>query len=231
MNEGVEASGKTVEDAIDAALEQLGATEDEVEVRILSEGGFSEPARVRVKMRDERTAEERALIQDPASPAEDDTAEYTSEELNEQADAAAYFLEELLEIMDFDAEVDESISHDEITVELTGDDMGLLIGRHGATLEALQDLTRAVVKHQTGSWPSVTVDIEGYQERRRETLTQRARSLADKVTRSGRPVDMPPMSAAERKVVHEVIAEYPGLRTESEGFGPDRHIVIHPAAQ
>jgi spoIIIJ-associated protein len=228
----VETSGPTVVDAIDKALALLGATEDEVEVEILAEGGFSEPARVQVKLRDERAPEEIGGAFEGApveTSQDDDDAPFTSDELNDQADEAVDFLQDLLDRMDFDADVEEEIAGEEIYVDLIGDDMGLLIGRHGATLEAIQDLARSAVKHATGRWPNLTVDVEGYQERRRDTLTHRAESLADKVLRTRSPVEMPPMSAAERKVVHEVISQIPGVRTESEGQGQDRHIVLYPA--
>ncbi|MCA1832640.1 MAG: RNA-binding cell elongation regulator Jag/EloR [Actinomycetota bacterium] len=228
--EPVETSGKTVVDAIDSALDMLGATEDEVEIKILAEGGYSELARVRVKMRDERSPEDVALAaREAEEPAATEQVEFTNEELNDQADAAIDFLGDLLEKMDFDVDVEEDILGGEVVVDLIGEDMALLIGRHGSTLEALQDLTRSAVKHQTGHWPRITVDVEGYQERRRENLTQRAWSLADKAKSSGEPVDMPPMSPAERKIIHEVIQAIEGVRTESEGSGQDRHIVIYPA--
>lgn len=223
----VETSGATLEEAIERALEMLGAREDEVEIRVVAEGGHGNQAQISARMRDERSPE------DPVAPAESVSAvaaeAFSDEEMDEQADAAVDFLRGLLAAMDFDADIEESIEEDGLVVELIGEDMGLLIGRHGATLEAIQDLTRAAVKNETGMWPRILVDVEGYQERRRETLESRALSLADKVRRTGQPAPMAAMSPTERKVVHEVLAGEAGVRTESEGIGPDRHIVIHPA--
>lgn len=164
----------------------------------------------------------------PDSPPEE-APPATAEELEAQADAAEDFLDGLLDILDFDADLDTSIEDDGVVIELVGEDMGLLIGRHGATLDALQDLTRAAVKNVTGAWPQVTVDIEGYLERRRENLAARARSAAERARTNNESVALPPMSSTERRIVHEALANDRGVRTGSEGQGPDRHVVIHPA--
>lgn len=233
MRGPVEETGATVDEAIEAALARLGATEDEVEIRILSEGarfpGSTEQARVLVKMRDERGPED-FHDEGEGDPEEEAQPEPVAPEaLREQADAAADFLDELLEIMDVDADLDVSIGHDGALVELGGDEVGLLIGRHGATLEALQDVTRAAVKNRLGDWPRLGLDAEGYYARRRESLEHRARSLAEKVRRTGKSVALSPMSATERKIVHETVAGVSGVETESAGEGLDRHVVIYPA--
>lgn len=218
--EPIEAVGATVEEAIDRALEQLGATEDEVEIRVLAEGDRGQPARVSVQMRDERTAQELG---------DEDGPPPTPEELERHADIVEDFLNGLLDQMDVDADVDVAIEPTLVVAELSGDDAGLLIGRHGSTIEAFQEITRAAVKAATGHWAAVQVDVEGYLERRQEQLTSRARRLADKVRRSGEPIDMPPMSSSERKIVHQALSGIPGVRTESTGQGPERHLVIFPA--
>lgn len=227
MREPVEASGDTVEEAIDAGLGMLGATEDEVEIQILSEGsglpGHGDRARVRVKLRDERGPA------DIAADRDEELQAATPDELDAQLDAAADFLDGLLDVLDMDADLETSSGPDGGTVELLGEEMGLLIGRHGATLQALQDLTRAAVKNRTGTWPAVTVDVEGYLARRRESLTQRARSLAERVRSSKRPSPMPAMPPGERKIVHEALSKVTDVRTASEGEGEDRHVVIYPA--
>lgn len=214
----VEASGRTVEEAIDRALELLGASEDEAEIRVVSEGGPGEEARVRAKLRhevDDAEAEHLA----PVSP----------EELERQADLVEDFLNGLLDQMDVDADVDVAVEPDHVYAELSGEDAGLLIGRHGATIEAFQEITRSAVKSATGNWPAVSVDVEGYLDRRREQLSSRAMRLADKVRRSGQPMDMPPMTSSERKIVHQALSRVSGVRTESAGQGPDRHLTIYPA--
>jgi spoIIIJ-associated protein len=86
-----------------------------------------------------------------------------------------------------------------------------------------------VVKATTGAWPQVAVDVEGYRARRRNQLESKARRAADKVKRSGQAAELPPMTASERKIVHQALTGLAGVRTESAGQGPERHIVIYPA--
>ena len=228
MTDAVEASGSTVEEAIDRALEMLGATDDEVEVQILSEGGDMvrrDEARVRVKLRDERTHEDLALADDE----EEDEDFEPDPALEGQADAAVTFLEGLVGTMGLEAELSSSISRDAALVELAGPELALLIGRHGSTLEALQEVTRAVVQRQVGGRAFVNLDVEGYRARRREILERRARSAAAKVRRSGKPQALEPMPAFERKVVHDALTRFGGVQTTSEGEEPNRRIVISPA--
>jgi spoIIIJ-associated protein len=230
--EAVEATGRTVEEAIDRALAILGATDDEVEVEILAEpeGGFlrrGREARVRVRFRDERTPEDLAAEAEEGEGLE--PGEQAGSAFEEQARQGAEFLEGLLRVLGLDAEVSTSAGASGVRVELSGPELGLLIGRHGATLEALQEVTRAAVQRRTRAKVRVTVDVEGYLARRRAALERRARSLAARARKTGRPQALEPMSPAERKVVHEALAGFRGVRTSSEGEGPDRHVVIHPA--
>ena len=228
MTEAVEASGSTVEEAIDRALEMLGATDDEVEVQILSEGGDMvrrDEARVRVKLRDERTHEDLALDEDD----EEDEDFEPDPALEEQAQAAAGFLAGLLTTMGLEAELSSSTSRDAAMVELSGPELALLIGRHGSTLDALQEVTRAAVQRQVGARAFVNLDVEGYRARRREILERRARSAAAKVRRSGKAQALEPMPAFERKVVHDALTRFGGVETTSEGEEPNRRVVISPA--
>jgi spoIIIJ-associated protein len=228
MTEAVEASGKTVEEAIDRALELLGATDDEVEVQILSEGGDvirKDAARVRVRMRDERTAEDFAL----AHEHEEEREEISAEDLAEQAQAAEAFLEGLIDAMELDADVESSVGSRGVQVELVGTELGLLIGRRGSTLEALQEVTRAAVQRSINRRAWVNLDIEGYRARRRAILERRARSTAARVRKSGRAEDLEPMSSFERKVVHDALSDFRGVRTSSEGDEPNRYVVISPS--
>lgn len=235
MSDAVEASGPTVEEAIDRALEMLGATDDEVEVQILSEGGDMvrrDEARVRVRMRDERSHE------DLAYAAEDDLDEGEDEEdedfeppaeLTEQAGLAEEFLRGLIGTMGLEAEITASAGREAVRAELFGPELALLIGRHGSTLEALQEVTRAAVQRRYSTRALVNLDIEGYRARRREILERRARSAAAKVRRSGKPQALEPMPAFDRKVVHDALSRFGGVETTSEGEEPNRHIVIRPA--
>jgi spoIIIJ-associated protein len=160
---------------------------------------------------------------------EPETAEATGDLLDDQADAAEDFLNGLLDVLDMDGEAEADIEDDAVLVRMTGPDMGLLIGRHGATLEALQELSRAVVQHQTNARATLALDIDGYRERQRQIIERRARSAAAKVRKNREAVALEPMSAYERKVVHAALADFEGVLTSSEGEAGDRHVVIKPA--
>ena len=157
----------------------------------------------------------------PAAETEDDL-------LDDQADAAEDFIHGLLDVLDMDGEAEADIADDTIEVRIAGPDMGLLIGRHGSTLEALQELTRAAVQHQTASRARLVLDIEGYRDRQRSIVERQARSAAAKVRQTRRPMELEPMTSFERKVVHSALTDFDGVRTASEGEEPDRKVVIYP---
>ena len=231
MSDSVEASGSTVEEAIDRALEMLGATDDEVEIKVLSEGGDMvrrQEARVRVRLRDERTAEDLA-VEDEEAGDEDGYGPPGAADFEEQAAAAEDFLQGLIEAMGLDADVTASTTTEAAVVELIGPELGLLIGRRGATLEALQEVTRAAVQRRTAGRAWVNLDIEGYRARKRAMLERRARTTAARVRKSGRPQALEPMPAFERKVIHDALTDFRGVGTSSEGEEPNRYVVISPA--
>ena len=232
MTDAVEASGSSVEEAIDKALAILGATDDEVEVQILSEGGDMvrrDEARVRVKMRDERSHEDVAFEESDEGSVEEDEDFEPDPSLVDQAEAARTFLQGLTATMGLEADVAASAGRDAALVELTGSELALLIGRHGTTLEALQEVTRAAVQREVGERAFVNLDVEGYRARRRAILERRARSAAAKVRRSGKPQALEPMPAYERKVVHDALTRFQGVQTSSDGEEPNRRVVISPA--
>jgi spoIIIJ-associated protein len=211
----VERSAASVEEAIEAALEELGVSEQEAQVEIVQDSqkgvlGFgSQEAIVRVRVREE---------------------DIGGVALEEQAEVAEEFLLGLLDRMDVDAEVDHNVVDGVMYVDiLAGQDaegMGLLIGRHGQTLDALQEVVRCAVQRRTESRCRVMVDVEDYRKRRRSQLIQRAKSVAARVRRTGRPERMDAMNPYERKIVHDAAAEVGGVETASEGEEPDRRVVI-----
>jgi spoIIIJ-associated protein len=151
--------------------------------------------------------------------------------LEEQGEVAREFLDGLVDEMDLDAEI--AIGYpDEETVELNvrGEDLGLLIGAKGATLLALQDLTRTVVQRRTSAVNGrLTVDVSGYRQKRKEALERFTHQLADEVKATGTRRVLEPMSAADRKIVHDKINELDGVSTTSEGEEPRRRVVILPS--
>ncbi len=220
MVEEIQRSAPSVEEAVEAALTELGVTEQEAVVTVLQEprqgvlgiGSQEAVVSVRVGRRD---------------------AETTQEDLEEQGEVAAEFLEGLLSRMGLDAEVEPVFEGGTMYVDVLGqgpddEDMGLLIGRHGQTLEALQELTRVVVGQRTGMRARIVVDIEDYKRRQRSRLEARAREVAARVARSHQEEELEPMNPFERKLVHDAVAAVPGVQTASRGEEPERRVVIRP---
>jgi spoIIIJ-associated protein len=143
---------------------------------------------------------------------------------------AANVLREILVKMGLEAEVVPSQDEERITLEVKGPETGLIIGKKGQTLDALQYLVNKITSKKAGEGESkgVTVDAEGYRSRRAESLVELAHKLAEKAKRTGRPVAADPMSAADRRIIHVTLADVAGLRTESEGEGIYRHLVVIP---
>jgi spoIIIJ-associated protein len=210
----VERSAASVEEAIEAALEELGVSEQEAEVEIVQESqkgvlGFgSQEAVVKIRVRDE----------------------VGGVEVEEQARVAEEFLAGLLERMGLPAELDsgevDGVMYVDVFAGEDAEGMGLLIGRHGRTLEALQEIVRSAVQRQTEARCRVIVDVEDYRKRRRSQLAERARSMAARVKRTGRPERMEPMSPYERKIVHDTVNSVPGVETASEGEDPQRRVIV-----
>jgi spoIIIJ-associated protein len=216
MARETEARGPSVEDAVEAALAELGATEQEVRIEVLQEpkGGFlgvgGQEAVVRVRVTRE---------------------ELDMDALEEQADLAADFVEDLLAKMGIDATAEPNVVNDRMYVDILGDDeddMALLIGRHGATLEAIQELTRMVVGRRLDERTRVIIDVEDYRKRREERMIDRALQVARRVLETGQEEALDPMNPYERKLIHDAVADLGGLETSSRGEEPERSVVIRP---
>jgi spoIIIJ-associated protein len=218
--EEIQRSAPSVEEALEAALTELGVSEQEADVTVLQEprqgvlGIGSQEAVVSVRLRRS-------------------DADATEEDLDEQGEVAAEFLEGLLSRMGLDAEVEPVLEGGTMYVDVLGqgpddEDMGLLIGRHGQTLEALQELARVVVGQRTGMRARIVVDIEDYKRRQRSRLEARAREVAARVARSHQEEELEPMNPFERKLVHDAVAAVPGVQTASRGEEPERRVVIRP---
>jgi spoIIIJ-associated protein len=149
--------------------------------------------------------------------------------IEEQAAAAKEFAAGLVDAFELEASVDVTVGDDAVDVAIEGTDLGILVGPKGSTLQAIEELTRAVVQHATsGQSARIHVDVAGYRERRREALAAFTRKLADEVRASGEERALEPMSAPDRKVVHDTVAELEGVSTASEGEDPRRRVVIRP---
>lgn len=222
--DSLEISAKTVEEAIQQALEQLGLSEDEVEVKVLKEGkpGFlglgSEEATVRVSPLSQFRAEEGE-----------------GSEGAEVAEVAEEVLERILNLMRVAAKVELKHSYEmegsetaPTALDITGEDLGILIGRRGQTLASLQHIVRLIVAHRLKARAPLVLDVEGYKQRRYQELRELALNLARRVMSSGQPVTLEPMPANERRIVHLALAENADVLTRSIGEGEVRKVVISP---
>lgn len=202
--EYIEISAKTVEDALTEASVKLGTTSDKIEYEVIEKGnsGFLGIG--------SKKAVIRAFVK--TSP----------EELVKE------FLDSVFKAMDMEVELDIKVDEDEkmIDVELKGDDMGILIGKRGQTLDSLQYLTNLALNKHSDNYFKVKVDTEDYRNRRKETLENLAHNIAYKVKRTKRSVELEPMNPFERRVIHSALQNDKYVTTHSEGEEPYRHVVV-----
>ena len=202
MSKVIETAGKTVDEAISAALEELGADIDEVEVTVLEEGSRGlfgiggRQARVQVRLKP-----------DPAG-------------------AGLRFLEDVFGQMAVDVDVETLEDENSVMYRISGKDSGIVIGRRGETLDALQYLASLVVNKNSNRYIRVTIDVENYRKKREETLVRLARRLADKVVRFRRSISLEPMNPYERRIIHSALQNNEFVETYSVGEDPNRKVVI-----
>src|SRR5271169_5864213 len=146
----------------------------------------------------------------------------------EPAEALEELLEEILETLDLDASIEVEESDGTLTGRLSGEGIGLFIGRRGQTIDAVQHLAQRIVFREGPSPVRVVIDADGYREWRAESLRAEANDAAEEALRSGRRVELDPMSPAERRIVHEHQRERGGVETHSEGEEPERYLVVTP---
>lgn len=200
----IEMTGKTVEEALKNALEQLKLTKDKVDVEIIDEGSKglfnligTKPAKIKVTKK------------------------------VDCVDSAKQFLNDVLKSMNIEANIDIKEENDTININLFGPKMGLVIGYRGETLDSLQYLVSLVVnKNHDNPYKRVVLDAENYRSKREETLVKVAQKTAYKVRKSGRLYKLEPMNPYERRVIHSALQEYSDIKTYSEGEEPFRRIVI-----
>lgn len=151
--------------------------------------------------------------------------------IESQAELAEEFVKGVVESFGLDADLNRSIEDETVRIEVSGESLGLLIGPRGTTVDALQELTRTAVQRRgEDANVRIVVDVGGYRVRRAAALQQFARRVANEVVESGQPQALDPMSAADRKVVHDAVNEIGTVHTTSEGEDPRRYVVIHPGA-
>ena len=251
----IEKTGKNVEEALNDALAELKTTADKVNVEVIEEakngifGLFAKKAKIRVTLKDaakkigdivdetvdsikedykagkqEAAAACENAKKEEAKPAA--VREYVIEET--AVDAAKEFLQKIFNAMRIEVVMEKFINKNEgvVTFKLHGSDMGILIGKHGQTLDSLQYLTNLVANKNSAERIRIVIDIEDYRERRVETLNRLAQRLADKVKRTGERVVLEPMNPHERKIIHVALQNDRRITTLSEGEEPYRRVVI-----
>ena len=171
---------------------------------------------------------ESAEVVETADGDDEDDDEDGDDLLVQEGDVAGDYLERLLDILDVDGDIDLDVEGDRASVAVVGGQLSTLIGPEGATLEALQELTRLAVAQSTGTRSRLMLDIGGFRAQRRADLTELAGAAASRVAASGTAERLAAMNPFERKVVHDVIAAAAGVRSESEGEEPNRRVVVLP---
>jgi spoIIIJ-associated protein len=221
MEEPLVMSARTVEEAIELALKELDVDLGEAEVEVLSRGkaGFlgigAELARVRVTP---LAAGSSASV---GEPGEQTPAALASAAVGRILDAAGVNVTRTLRSA-HDAEAGGPV------IDLSGEDSGLLIGRRGQTLQALQFLVTLIVRKQLGEDVRVVLDVENYRQRRETSLKDMATKVAERVAQTNRSITLEPMSPADRRIIHTSLSEHPDVRTESAGEGENRKVTIMP---
>ena len=170
-----------------------------------------------------------AIVPAEAEPRGDDTLDEDDEEdrlIIAQEDALD-FIDGLLDVMDVDGDATAEVRDGRVYVSVEGTESAILIGHHGQTLDAIQELLRAAVQRQVRARVWVTLDVQGYRERRKQALQERAREMAARALDEGE-MELEPMNAFERKIIHDAIAEIEGVTSFSEGEEPYRRVVIAP---
>ena len=251
--EFIDVSAKTIEDAIAKGVAQLAAEGQElVETKVLEQpsNGFlgigRKPAVVRLFFTAVAKAEEQSVavasepvatseteVQDTAVAASEGTVEekpskkeLSKEDQQEIAEKGKQFLDDMFTQMGLTVVIEKMMTKDKITFQVHGEDLGILIGKHGQTLDAIQYLTNLVAHKDVSGHCHIVVDVENYRSRREETLVNLAKRLASKVKRNRQKVSLEPMNAFERKIIHTALQGDKNVVTNSEGDEPFRHVVI-----
>lgn len=249
----VEFTGKNVDDALTEALISLETTSDKVEWEVVEKesrgvlGLFSRPARIRVRVKQEEIVEEvvvpevKAAVSNSSTVSSYSDNNYSTSNSNNNysnsygsnlvssdiAEVGKNFIKKVLSEMKIDAEVEIELKEgNQLDINIVGEDMGVLIGKRGQTLDSLQYLTSLVVNKESSVYVKVKLDTENYRERRKETLENLARNIAYKVKRSKHSVSLEPMNPYERRIIHSALQYDKFVDTHSEGEEPYRRVVV-----
>lgn len=202
----IEVTGKTVDDAINEAMIRLNATSDKIEYEIIDKGsngllGFIGSKPAIIKARKVETLE----------------------------DKVAAFLDEMFKAMNLEVniDIDYNVEDGNMDINLSGDEMGVIIGKRGQTIDSIQYITSLVANKESDSYIRVKVDTENYRHRRKETLENLAKNISYKVKRTRKSVSLEPMNPYERRIIHSALQNDKYVATKSEGEEPYRHIIVY----
>ena len=228
-NNFTEKSAKSINEAIELALEELNASREDVDIEVIEEGskGFlglgAKDAVVKVTLKNQSAAPKKSEKATAPLKTEQVQTDNTSVE-----NVAKSFLENLFAAMKLEVAISVSLEGDMMTVNLEGDNMGIVIGKRGDTLDSVQYLTSLVVNKNSEDYIKVTIDTENYREKREEALVALSKRLADKVTRTGKKFTLEPMNPYERRIIHSNLQDFESVTTFSVGTEPYRKVVIAP---
>lgn len=202
--QSIEETGKTIEEATERALQRLGIDTTQAKVEILEEpskgifGLGARPARVRILRQTDILME------------------------------AAGMAKEIVSLMGFSSEVSSYKEEERVHLEIKGESLGLLIGRRGVTLDALQYIVGLILSRKMGRRYRILIDVEGYRSRRRQTLINLAQRMAERVMLEGEEMVLEPMNPYERRIIHAALQDHRGVKTTSGGEGEERQVIIIP---
>ena len=225
-----EKRAKNVNDAVKLALEELGVSEDKVTVEVIDEGakGFlglgARDAVVKVTVKEDNKAQQTEKAAPAAKPA---SKKVVSDEAPEEV--AAKFLGDIFKAMELDVNIDAKEGEDNtVSIDISGDNMGIVIGKRGDTLDSLQYLTSLVVNKHSEDYIKVSIDTENYREKRTDALLALSKRLSENVARTGKKFTLEPMNPYERRIIHSSLQDNEDVTTYSIGSEPYRKVVIAP---
>lgn len=248
---------KNVEKAIELGLEELGLNQEDVDIKILDQGGLFRKAKVEIiydglddEVADEKAEKKEVLKVDKEIKKQEEKLEKQEKKVEKDAEkqekkerkeekkdekeiikVCENFLKGLFEKMQVDAEISCEKKDGNITFNANGEMVNRLIGKRGETMNAIQEILSIVARNAGNSDFRVYFDVENYKARREETLVALAKRTASKAIKIGKPVKLDNMSAYERKIIHTALQDFDGVTTKSEGEEPNRHLVVIPTKE
>ena len=228
----VEFTGKTVEEAVEKGLKELGLTAEEADIRVLEEGKKklcgSVKARVEIAAKSSENSEAEEVTETEENTQNTAKSIHVAAENATDGERTVVFLEGLFELLNITACTELVSEGEKIEINVTAANTTAIIGKHGGMLDAIQTLAGAVANTGRDDYKRVVVDCEDYREKREATLNKLAENLAQKAIRLGKKIKLEPMNPYERRIIHAALSEREGVSTASEGKEPNRYIVIIP---